>query len=78
MESLRDIQLVILHFEEYPLLSKKSEYYMLFKQAFDVVKDKGYLMMEGLIQIVVLKTLNRGLSDDLKEAFYDIIPAIKF
>ena len=79
MESLKEIQLVILHFEEHPLLSKKSEDYMLFKQAFDVVKDKGHLTMEGLRQIVVLKaSLNRGLSEDLKGAFSDIIPAIKF
>jgi hypothetical protein len=56
-------------------MTKKFEDYKLFKQAFDIVKSKNHLTEEGLLQIVAIKaSLNKGLSDELKAAFPNIIP----
>lgn len=45
MEFLKELEEVIKHFEKYSLLTKKLEDYMLFKQAFDIVKNKNHLTM---------------------------------
>jgi hypothetical protein len=57
-------------------LTQKFKDYILFKQAFNLVKNKNHLSMEGLRHIVAIKaSLNLGLSDNLKEAFPNITPA---
>ena len=66
------------HYNKYPLRTKKSEDYMLFKEAYNIVKDKNHLTEEGLMKIVSLKaSLNNGLSNALKNVFPNVIPAIK-
>ena len=45
MEFLKELEEVIKHFEKYSLLTKKLEDYMLFKQAFYIVKSKNHLTM---------------------------------
>jgi hypothetical protein len=78
IESFKDLQLVIDHYNKYPLRTKKWEDFMLFKEAYNIVKDKNHLTKEGLMKIVSLKaSLNNGLSNTLKNAFPDVIPAIK-
>lgn len=78
IESFKDLQLVIDHYNKYPLRTKKWEDFMLFKEAYNIVKDKNHLTKEGLMKIVSLKaSLNNGLSNALKNAFPDVIPAIK-
>jgi hypothetical protein len=78
IESLKDLTAVINHFDKYPLFTKKHEDYLLFKQVFDLFKNKNHLTMEGLRQVIAIKALlrNKGLSDSLLEAFPDITPAI--
>lgn len=78
IESLQDLTAVISHFDTYPLFTKKHEDYLLFKHAFDIVKNKNHLTMEGLRQVVGIKASlrNKGLSDNLMEAFPGIIPSI--
>jgi len=69
---------VIDHYNKYPLRTKKSEDYMLFKEAYNIVKDKNHLTEEGLMKIVSFKaSLNNGLSNALKNVFPNVIPAIK-
>jgi GTP cyclohydrolase II len=61
-DSIKELEVVINHFDKYPLITKKFEDYKLFKQAFDIVKN--HLTEEGLRQLVAIKTsLNKGLSD---------------
>nr|AAC24230.1 S5 ribosomal protein/maturase fusion protein [Cryphonectria parasitica]AMX22315.1 LAGLIDADG endonuclease [Cryphonectria parasitica] len=77
IESLKDLTTVINHFDKYPLFTKKQEDYLLFKQVFELFKNKNHLTMEGLRQIVAIKALlrNKGLSNSLLEAFPGITPA---
>jgi len=50
----------------------------LFKQAFELVKGKNHLSIEGLHKIVSLRaTINKGLTEELKTAFFNIIPTIR-
>lgn len=73
--AIKEIQVVIDHFDKYPLVTAKLSDYLLFKQCFDIVKKREHLTDEGLIKILELKSfLNLGLSEKLKEAFPNIIP----
>lgn len=74
-ESRKELEVIINHFDKYPLITQKFKDYILFKQAFNLVKNKNHLTMEGLREIVGLKaSLNSGLSDSLIEAFPGITP----
>jgi hypothetical protein len=56
------------------LCTQKKADYLLFKQAFFLYKDHR-LTKEILDQIVAIKaSVNRGLSEKLKNSFSDIIP----
>ena len=69
-----DLKIVIDHFDQYPLCTQKKADYLLFKQAFFLYKDHR-LTKEILDQIVAIKaSVNRGLSEKLKNSFSDIIP----
>lgn len=47
---------------------------MLFKQAFNLVKSKEHLTLQGLQKIVNIKaSINKGLSETLKAAFPNTI-----
>lgn len=78
--SLKDLQVIVDHFDNYPLISHKLSDYQLFKQALDLMKDRMHLKEEGLQKIVSIKAvLNKGLSDNLiaeRGAFLDIVPNI--
>jgi hypothetical protein len=53
---IKDIEILIKHFESYPLLTQKWSDYQLFKQTFILIKNKEHLNMEGLKKIVSLKS----------------------
>lgn len=74
--SIKDLTVIIDHFDKYPLITQKRVDYELFKQAFYLISRKEHLTKEGLEKLIVLKaSINRGLSDELKAAFPDIIPS---
>nr|QIJ45957.1 hypothetical protein [Calonectria ilicicola] len=78
IQSMKDLGAVINHFDQFPLLTKKYGDYQLFKQAYNIVKNKDHLSLEGLKRIIAIKaSLNLGLSDELKLAFPDIVPEVK-
>lgn len=75
VRSVAELAIVIAHFEKYPLITQKWADYQLFKQAFEIVNRKEHLSFSGLEKIISLKaSINKGLSDKLKEAFPKIIP----
>jgi hypothetical protein len=75
VSSLSDLQTIINHFDSYPLISQKLSDYLLFKQAFELVKSKKHLTQSGLKEIVGIKaSINKGLGEVLKAAFPDVIP----
>ena len=76
--SIKDLQLVIDHFDKYPLISQKFGDYSLFKQAYLLLINKEHLTPEGLRKIIAIRaSINNGLSEALKEAFPDIIPVMR-
>jgi hypothetical protein len=75
ISSIEDLNKLIIHLEEYPLLTKKSADFLLFKQAVKLVNNKAHLTLEGLNQIVNIKaSMNLGLSEMLKSEFAGYIP----
>jgi len=65
--------MVIDHFDKFPLKTKKSKDYNLFKKAFFSIKNKEHLTKQGLEYLVKIKSsMNYGLSNELKLAFPDI------
>lgn len=74
VSSLKDLEAIIDHFDNYPLVSQKYSDYQLFKLAFYLVKNKEHLTEEGLNKLISLKSSsNLGLSDKLKEAFPNVM-----
>ena len=72
--SIKDLQVVIQHFDKYPLRSQKLADYILFKQAYNIILNKEHLTLEGLKRLVSIKgSVNKGLSPLLKSAFPDSI-----
>lgn len=64
------------HFDQFPLITQKLGDYILFKKAFELISKDAHLTEEGLKQIVAIKAkLNLGLSDKLKDAF-PILPSV--
>ena len=70
----KDLEKIIKHFDQYPLMTKKLADFELFRLAYKLVLNKEHLKLEGLKKIVALKTtMNKGLSDQLQAAFQDLI-----
>lgn len=76
VSSLKDINNVIIpHFDKYPLLTQKRADYELFKLVVGLMNNKEHLTSEGLIKIISIKaSMNNGLSSVLTEAFPSITP----
>lgn len=73
--SLKNLKLIINHFDKYPLLTKKSADYLLFKQSVDLIEKKEHLTNIGLMKLLGIKaSLNGGLSEKFKELFPNVIP----
>jgi hypothetical protein len=73
--SINDLQVIIKHFDKYPLITQKLSDFLLFKKAIELINRKEHLTSEGLIQLVAIKaSMNDGLSPALKAAFPNIIP----
>lgn len=74
VQAINDLQVIINHFDKFPLLTQKLGDYLLWKQAFDILKNKEHLTMEGLRKIVAIKaSINKGLSPELKEEFSSVL-----
>jgi hypothetical protein len=70
IKSIKDIQLIINHFDKFSLKTKKLNDYRYFKLAFNIIKNKEHLTIEGINKLIVIKNLmNKGLTPELKLAF---------
>jgi hypothetical protein len=75
VESFKELQVIVNHFDNYPLVTAKLSDFLLFKQCFEMIKNGEHLTEEGLLKIVTLKSsLNWGISDKLTKAFPVAIP----
>jgi hypothetical protein len=69
------IEIIIPFFDKYPLLTQKRADFELFKSVVMLMKNREHRTREGLLKIVNIKaSINKGLSDSLKESFPDVIP----
>lgn len=74
--SLSDLEVIIDHFDKYPLITKKSSDFILFKQAFELIKIKEHLNIEGVQKLVNIRaSMNRNVPDNFKDSFTSILPA---
>ena len=73
VDSIKEIPVIINHFDKYPLITKKLSDYLIFKNCFNIIKQGHHLTERGLLEIISLKSnLNLGLPVKLKEAFPNI------
>ena len=62
VSSIKDLQVIRDHFNNFPLITHKWSDFQLFKAAFELVKCKRHLTLQGLINIVSIKaTMDLGL-----------------
>lgn len=67
-------EVIIPHFDKYLLMTQKRNDYITWKNIIQLIKEGKHLSKEGLTEIVSLKAnLNKGLSNELKLYFPDII-----
>jgi hypothetical protein len=71
VSQVKDLMLVINHFDKYPLLSQKRVDFELFKQVINLILRREHLTNSGLQEIVNIKaSMNFGvLSDKLLTSF---------
>jgi len=73
VESFKDLQVIIDHFDSYPLVTVKRLDYDLFKQSFNMIKLNEHLTEQGISKLIEIKTsLNKGLSEKLINSFSEI------
>jgi len=78
VQSIKDLPVIINHFDKYPLITQKRGDFELFKQAVELIQVKEHLTKEVLNKIIYIKvSMNLGLSDKLKIAFPNTIPVIR-
>ena len=76
VESTKDfLNVIIPHFDKYPLLTQKAADFILLKQIVEKINRKEHLSSKGLAQIINIKAaMNYGLSSNLQKSFSNVIP----
>ena len=70
VRSYNDMQIIIDHFDKFPLATNKLNDYKLFKLAYILIVQKEHLSLEGIKKLVAIKSsINLGLSPELKAHF---------
>lgn len=78
VSSKEDLTKIIVHFDNYPLISQKLADYLLWKQAVNLVFEGRHLTLEGVQEIVNIKaSINLGLTENLNKAFPNTIPVAR-
>ena len=73
------INVIIPHFDKYRLITQKYADYLIFKKIVYKIEGKEHLTQQGLEDIVGLKVnLNKGLSEELKKAFPNVVPVKRY
>ena len=73
VRSYNDMQIIIDHFDKFPLITNKLNDYKLFKLAYILIVQKEHLSLDGIKKLVSIKnSINLGLSPELKAHFPNI------
>ena len=54
--SLKDLDIILNHFDNYPLITKKHVDYLIFEETINLIKNKEHLTIEGFNKIIALKS----------------------
>ena len=74
VQSIKGVQVLLDHFDKYPLITTKKADYKALKLAYFIIKNKEHLTKEGLRKIIAIRaSMNRGLSQKLEVAFPDVV-----
>lgn len=72
------MEVIIPHFNNFPLLTKKFADFELFKEIVTFMVKKGHLINKDFETILSLRAnLNLGISEKLKIAFPNIVPTAR-
>ena len=67
VDSIREVDVIINHFDKYSLITQKLSDYLIFKESFNLIKQKEHLTDKGLLEIMTLKgNLNLGIPENIK------------
>ena len=78
VRSSEGLDVILNHFDKYPLIGKKRADYLMFKEILKLKRCKAHNTVAGLQSVVNLRaSLNNGLSDNLKAAFPNTIPIVR-
>ena len=70
---VKDLQVIIDHFNKFPLITKKRVYFELFKAAVSLISSKEHLSKKGFDKLLSIRSsLNLGLTSVLAEAFPNV------
>lgn len=73
--TIKELKVLIKHFDSYGLITQKWSDYQLFKQGIELLANKEHLTTEGLNKLIAIKaSLNLGLSNELKTSFPEVVP----
>lgn len=74
--SIKDMLVIITHCTKFPLITYKAIDFLLFKNAYELIIAKLHLTEAGFKNILSIRaSLNLGLTDKLKLAFPNVVPA---
>ena len=78
VSSKEHLSVILAHFENYPLITQKRSDYLLFKRAIEIINKEFNKTLDEIQEIVNIKaSLNKGLSETLKESFPQTIPVVR-
>lgn len=76
--SMKGLELLIRHFDRYPLITHKLADFLLWRKVISMMHLKEHLTREGLQSIVNIRaSINLGLPESLKEAFPDTVGVMR-
>jgi hypothetical protein len=76
--SSKDLNVIIAHFDKYPLITQKYADYLLFKQALNIFRSKEHLTVEGFNKVISIRAaMNLGLPEELKTTYPDVTPVLR-
>ena len=55
VQAIKDLNVILNHFDKHPLITQKYTDYLLFKMAINLIKEKAHLNLEGLRKLVAIR-----------------------
>lgn len=56
VESIQELQVIVNHFDNYPLVTEKASDYLIFRQCLEIIKQREHLTENGLLKLIGLKS----------------------